>query len=80
MPKHLEWRNRLRKIILFIGAPGSGKGSRSEECKKAGYIHISSSKLIEDAGYDLSRGGSRNTRRSGNQTHHEQSKKFKQKL
>lgn len=47
----------MRKIILFIGAPGSGKGSRSEECKKAGYIHISSSKLIEEAGYDLSRGG-----------------------
>ena len=47
----------MRKIILIIGPPGSGKGSRSEECKKAGYIHISSSKLIEDAGYDLSRGG-----------------------
>ena len=47
----------MRKIILFIGAPGSGKGSRCEECKKAGYIQISSSKLIEDAGYDLSRGG-----------------------
>jgi adenylate kinase len=47
----------MRKIILLIGAPGSGKGSRCEECKKAGYIQISSSKLIEEAGYDLSRGG-----------------------
>lgn len=47
----------MRRVILFIGAPGSGKGSRCEECRKKGYIHISSSKLIEETGYDLSRGG-----------------------
>ena len=47
----------MRKIILFIGAPGSGKGSRCEECRKSGYIHISSSQLLADAGYDLSKGG-----------------------
>lgn len=47
----------MKEIILFIGAPGSGKGSRSQECKKKGFIHISSSKLLEDNGYDLSAGG-----------------------
>lgn len=47
----------MRKIILFIGAPGSGKGSRCEECRKSGYIHISSSQLLVEAGYDLSKGG-----------------------
>lgn len=48
----------MKKVILFIGASGSGKGSRCEECKKHGYIHISSSELIEEAGYDISTGGS----------------------
>ena len=45
----------MRKIILIIGPPGSGKGSRCKEI--IGYIHISSSQLLADAGYDLSKGG-----------------------
>ena len=43
----------MLKIILFIGVPGSGKGTIGKLCEKYGYIHISSSKLLRDAGYDL---------------------------
>lgn len=43
----------MAKIILFIGAPGSGKGSRGKICEKHGCIHISSSQLLREAGYDL---------------------------
>ena len=43
----------MAKIILFIGAPGSGKGSRGKICESIGCIHLSSSQLLRDAGYDL---------------------------
>ena len=41
------------KIILLIGAPGSGKGSLGKMCEKHGHIHISSSRLLTQAGYDM---------------------------
>lgn len=45
------------KTIIFIGAPGSGKGSRIEECvKNADYIQISSGDILRKAGFDLSSG------------------------
>lgn len=44
------------KTIIFIGAPGSGKGSRIETCVKHGYTHISSGNLLRQAGFDLSSG------------------------
>lgn len=43
----------MAKIILFIGAPGSGKGSRGKICESIGCIHVSSSQLLRNAGYDL---------------------------
>ena len=43
----------MAKIILFIGAPGSGKGSRGKICEKHGCIHISSSRLLMQSGYDM---------------------------
>ena len=45
------------KTIIFIGAPGAGKGSRIETCVKYGdYTQISSGNLLRKAGYDLSSG------------------------
>lgn len=45
------------KTIVFIGAPGAGKGSRIETCvKQREFIHISSGDLLRKAGYDLSSG------------------------
>lgn len=45
------------KTIVFIGAPGAGKGSRIETCvKQRGFTHISSGDLLRKAGYDLSSG------------------------
>lgn len=46
----------MRKIILIIGAPGSGKGSRIDTCVKEGYTPISTSTLIHAAGIDTSHG------------------------
>lgn len=43
----------MAKIILFIGAPGSGKGSRGKICEKHGCIHISSSRLLSQSGYGM---------------------------
>ena len=45
-----------KKTLVFIGAPGAGKGSRIEECVKYGYTPISSGNLLRKAGYDLSSG------------------------
>ena len=45
-----------KKTIVFIGAPGAGKGSRIEECVKFGYTPISSGNLLRKAGFDLSSG------------------------
>lgn len=45
-----------KKTIVFIGAPGAGKGSRIEECVKIGYTPISSGNLLRKAGFDLSSG------------------------
>jgi len=45
-----------KKTIVFIGAPGAGKGSRIEECVKFGYTPISSGNLLRNAGFDLSSG------------------------
>ena len=45
------------KTIIFIGAPGAGKGSRIETCvNHAGYTQISSGDLLRKAGFDLSSG------------------------
>ena len=45
------------KIIIFVGAPGAGKGSRIETCVKyANYTQISSGNLLRQAGFDLSSG------------------------
>lgn len=45
------------KTIIFIGAPGAGKGSRiSEVVKQGGYTQISSGNLLRAAGFDLSSG------------------------
>lgn len=44
------------KTIIFVGAPGAGKGSRIKECLCYGYTHISSGDLLRNAGYDLSSG------------------------
>lgn len=44
------------KTVIFIGAPGAGKGSRIEECVKLGYTPISSGNLLRKAGVDLSSG------------------------
>lgn len=46
----------MRKCILLIGAPGSGKGMRIEEFKKYGYTPVSSGNLLRKVGYDLSQG------------------------
>lgn len=46
----------MKNIIVLIGAPGSGKGMRIEECKKYGYTSISSGNLLREAGYNLSSG------------------------
>lgn len=46
----------MKKCILLVGAPGSGKGMRIDECKKYGYTPISSGNLLRKAGYDLSSG------------------------
>lgn len=44
----------MKKLIIFIGAPGSGKSSRGEECeKKGGYKYISTSTELQKLGYDL---------------------------
>lgn len=37
----------MKKIILLIGMPGSGKGSIGKLCEERGYVHISSSKLLK---------------------------------
>lgn len=45
------------KTIIFIGAPGAGKGSRIETCvNNANYTQISSGNLLRQAGFDLSSG------------------------
>lgn len=45
------------KTIIFIGAPGAGKGSRIETCvNQGGFTHISTGNLLRQAGYDLSSG------------------------
>lgn len=44
------------KTIIFIGAPGCGKGSRIETCVKHGFTQISSGNLLREAGFDLSSG------------------------
>jgi len=58
MPKLLKGGCTLmkKKTIVFIGAPGAGKGSRIEECVKIGYTPISSGNLLRKAGFDLSSG------------------------
>jgi len=44
----------MKKLIIFVGAPGSGKSSRGEECeKKGGYEYISTSRALQKLGYDL---------------------------
>ncbi|MCI8412045.1 MAG: AAA family ATPase [Clostridia bacterium] len=43
-----------RKIFVFIGAPASGKGTRINEC--VGYKSISTSCILKNAGYDLTKG------------------------
>ena len=43
-----------RKIFVFIGAPASGKGTRINEC--IGYKSISTSCILKNAGYDLTKG------------------------
>lgn len=43
-----------RKIFVFIGAPASGKGTRINEC--TGYKSISTSCILKNAGYDLTKG------------------------
>ena len=45
-----------KKTIIFIGAPGAGKGSRIDICVEKGYTPISMSKLIHAAGIDTSHG------------------------
>lgn len=42
------------KTIIFIGAPGAGKGTLVEMCKKQGFTQISSGNLLRASGYDLS--------------------------
>lgn len=45
------------KTIIFIGAPGAGKGSRIKTCVEQGnFTQISSGNLLREAGYDLSSG------------------------
>ena len=45
------------KTIIFIGAPGAGKGSRIKTCvDHGGFTQISSGNLLREAGYDLSSG------------------------
>ena len=45
------------KTIIFIGAPGAGKGSRIADCiKHADFTAISSGALLRQAGFDLSSG------------------------
>lgn len=43
-----------RKIFVFIGAPASGKGTRINECTN--YKSISTSCILKNAGYDLTKG------------------------
>lgn len=43
----------MKKIILLIGMPGSGKGTIGKICEEHGCVHISSSKLLKQSGYDL---------------------------
>lgn len=43
----------MKKILLLIGMPGAGKSSIGKICEKNGYTHISTSKLITQAGYDI---------------------------
>ncbi len=44
-----------RKILIFIGAPASGKGTRIKEC--IGYKQVSVSRILRKNGYNLSNGG-----------------------
>lgn len=48
----------MKKIILLIGMPGSGKGSIGKLCEQNGYVHISSSNLLTQAGYDITNSSS----------------------
>ena len=43
-----------RKIFVFIGAPASGKGTRINECTN--YKSISTSCILKNEGYDLTKG------------------------
>lgn len=43
----------MEKVILFMGLPCSGKGTRGEICRQHGYLVFSSSNLLRKAGYDL---------------------------
>lgn len=45
-----------RKIVLFVGAPACGKGTRIEKLKEKGYISLSVSSLLREAGYDVTKG------------------------
>jgi len=42
----------LKKIILLIGMPGSGKSTIGKICESYGYTYISSSILLTQAGFD----------------------------
>lgn len=45
-----------RNIFVFIGAPASGKGTRIKKLEERGYKSISTSSLLKEQGYDLSKG------------------------
>lgn len=45
------------KTIIFVGAPGAGKGTRIKTCVEHGdYTQISSGNLLREAGIDVSSG------------------------
>lgn len=45
-----------RNIFVFIGAPASGKGTRIKVLEERGYKSISTSSLLKEQGYDLTKG------------------------
>ena len=36
----------MKKHLLFLGAPGSGKGTQSAKLKEAGFNHVSTGDLL----------------------------------
>lgn len=47
----------MKKVIVLIGAPGCGKGTRIEQCvNKKGYTKIGTGDLLRRSGYDVSSG------------------------